>query len=62
MASWIVVCSNCRLPFQHSVIAATVMNFFFPAKPEFSAGGSELRCPNCGTLATYQRTDLLYQG
>ena len=30
MASWILNCSNCGLPFQHSVIAATAMNFFFP--------------------------------
>jgi hypothetical protein len=38
-----------------------VMNFFFPIKPEFPAGGSELQCSNCGKNATYQRTDLMYR-
>jgi hypothetical protein len=61
MASWMLECSNCGLPFQHSVIDATTMNFFFPVKPEFPAGGSELQCPNCEKNATYQRTDLIYR-
>ena len=61
MASWILNCRDCGLPFEHSVIDATVMNFFFPAKPDFPAGGSELQCPNCGKTATYQRTDLIYR-
>ena len=51
----------CRLPFQHSVIAATVINFFFPIKPDFPAGGSEVQCPNWGKAAKYQRTDPLYR-
>jgi hypothetical protein len=61
MPSWILECSDCGLPFQHSVIDATAMNFFFPAKPEFPLGGSELECANCGKKAIYQRTDLLYR-
>jgi hypothetical protein len=31
MASWILQCRNCGLPFQHSAIEATVMNFFSPS-------------------------------
>ena len=61
MASWTLKCSYCNLPFQHSVIDATVMNFFLPAKPDFLPGGSQLRCPNCGETATYLRTDLIYR-
>jgi uncharacterized Zn finger protein len=61
MATWILECSNCGLPFHHSVIEATTMNFFPLAKPHFPEGGSELQCPNCGKTATYQRTDLKYR-
>jgi len=35
MASWMLECSNCRLPFQHSVIDATTMNFFFLSNLSF---------------------------
>ena len=61
MASWVLECSNCGLPFHHSVIEATTMNFFFPAKPAFPVCGSEFQCPHCGKSATYQRVDLMYR-
>jgi hypothetical protein len=61
MASWILECNGCGLPFQHSKIDAAVTNFLSPAKPHFPDGGSEFQCPSCGKTATYQRIDLMYR-
>lgn len=61
VASWQLECLNCKKKFLHSQIDDVVSNFFFPSKPEFPEGGSELECPHCGTRATYQRYQLTYQ-
>jgi len=62
MASWVLRCAKCKNPFVHSAIMGErVLDYFFPLKPEFPAGGSELKCPKCEHLDVYQRTDLLYR-
>src|ERR1700757_2179275 len=48
MASWVLECSNCGLPFHHSVIEATTMNFFFPAKPAFRFVEANFNAPTVG--------------
>src|SRR5208282_1500190 len=58
MASWMLRCAKCNVAFAHSAITAThLLDYFLPEKPEFPAGGSELKCPNCE-----QRCDLPAQG
>jgi hypothetical protein len=44
------------------MIADTLANFYFPTRPDFPDGGSELDCPHCGTKSTYKREDLIYRG
>jgi hypothetical protein len=62
MASWVVQCSNCQSHFTHSEIPDEGFpSLSLPDKPQFPAGGSELKCPHCGHTDTYQRTDLLYR-
>jgi hypothetical protein len=62
MASWILLCPKCNVSFVHSPITAThLWDYFLTEKPEFPAGGSELKCPNCEHTEIYKRTDLTYQ-
>jgi hypothetical protein len=62
VANWVLDCVNCKMPFVHSPIdVREALDYFLPAKPEFPGGGSEFRCPQCGHVATYQRSDLSYQ-
>lgn len=62
MPSWVLNCINCGKNFTYSTIRkAALVDFYFEAKPEFPLGGSELECPKCWTIATYQRIDLRYQ-
>jgi hypothetical protein len=62
MASWSIECPNCMSNFNYSAIDdAKLESFYFPLKPDFPAGGSELQCPHCGHKAKYQSADLFYQ-
>jgi DNA-directed RNA polymerase subunit RPC12/RpoP len=61
MATWQLECSHCKKKFDHSSVDETGLNVFFPEKPKFPEGGSELQCPHCGNTATYQRYELTYQ-
>jgi DNA-directed RNA polymerase subunit RPC12/RpoP len=60
MASWMLDCTNCQKPFQHSEIEDTLINRYFPAKPKFPESGAAFRCPHCGHQATYQQHHLTY--
>jgi hypothetical protein len=61
MAMWILICSTCKVEFQHSQISDVGMSrLLLPQKP-ITPVGQECVCPNCGTAALYQRTDLLYR-
>jgi DNA-directed RNA polymerase subunit RPC12/RpoP len=62
MASWFLICQNCRQKFEH--LQTTEINlddFYFPEKPELPTNGNELECPHCHQKANYERTSLLYQ-
>jgi DNA-directed RNA polymerase subunit RPC12/RpoP len=62
MAAWVLNCLNCGSTFKHSEIDDTALaNYFSPVKPEFPVPGLEVKCPNCGTKATYRRHELRYQ-
>jgi hypothetical protein len=62
MASWTLSCANCRFTFVHSIIEIReVADYFLPAKPDVADGGGQFRCSNCGHVALYRRTDLIYQ-
>jgi hypothetical protein len=60
---WGVDCRNCFERFTYSEIeeAATLSDYMFPTKPEFSASGQELECPYCKTTALYRQQDLRYR-
>jgi DNA-directed RNA polymerase subunit RPC12/RpoP len=61
MAIWQLECVNCNKTFEHSIVDESGLAMFFPPKPEFPEGGSELQCPHCGHKAKYQRYQLTYQ-
>jgi hypothetical protein len=62
MASWGLHCVKCERSFAHAPIPdASIADYFLPIKPDFPDGGSEVKCPNCGHIALYQRSDLTYQ-
>ena len=61
MPNWFLECSNCSSKFTHSIIDDVgILSLYMPLKPEFSAGGNEFECPDCGHKTLYQRTDLKY--
>ncbi len=63
MPHWFLNCSSCNKSFVHSAIAvkrADSLDPFWPAKPAFPEGGSNLECPSCRKSATYQRYQLMY--
>jgi rRNA maturation endonuclease Nob1 len=62
MASWVLRCVGCKRSFIHSpIVDKRLSDYLSPRKPDFPADGSEMKCPNCGHTALYQRTDLTYQ-
>jgi predicted RNA-binding Zn-ribbon protein involved in translation (DUF1610 family) len=62
MTNQILACGNCGLKFTQSLINDRALaDFFLPFKPDAMPARSELECPNCGTTATYQRSDLTYK-
>jgi len=61
MASWTLSCPSCRFTFVHSIIEVKeAADYFLPAKPDIAAGGAQFRCSNCGHVALYHRSDLIY--
>jgi DNA-directed RNA polymerase subunit RPC12/RpoP len=62
MANWTFRCGNCHATFVHSQVEDKgIENYFWPQKPDFPLGGSEIECPNCRQKATYQQHALTYQ-
>jgi len=62
MASWALVCRNCKTSFLHTTIVIRgVTDYFLPEKPKISEDGSEFKCPRCGQVVLYQRANLTYQ-
>jgi uncharacterized protein (DUF983 family) len=61
MEMWVLVCSTCKVEFQHSQISDVGMSHLVrPEKPIIPIG-QECVCPNCGIGGMYQSTDLLYR-
>ena len=61
MPFWNLMCANCASTFVHRAIEdADSVSFLSPQKPDLPPGGSEVKCPNCGQNATYDRTSLIY--
>jgi uncharacterized Zn finger protein len=61
MASWTLSCPSCRFTFVHSIIEVKeAADYFLPAKPDIAARGAQFRCSNCGHVALYHRSDLIY--
>jgi hypothetical protein len=62
MPTWVLTCRKCGSKFDYCKIDdADLQSHFFPAKPDFPAAGSDVRCPNCGFRRSYQRTNLTYR-
>jgi DNA-directed RNA polymerase subunit RPC12/RpoP len=62
MASWMLGCTGCKRTFPHSKIEdSKAEDYFFPVKPTFPPEGLEMKCPHCGQMNSYQRSDLVYQ-
>ena len=61
MPSWNLACANCHRMFQHSEIEDTLINSYWPKKPDFPTDGSEIQCPHCGRQELYQQHQLFYQ-
>jgi hypothetical protein len=36
-------------------------DYLLPTKPDFPPDGFDIKCPNCGHVARYDRTDLIYE-
>jgi hypothetical protein len=61
MAKWTLECRKCWALFEYLPAGEqTFADYFLPTKPDFPPGGSDIKCPNCGHVARYQRTDLIY--
>jgi DNA-directed RNA polymerase subunit RPC12/RpoP len=62
MPNWVLHCANCGKQFPHSEAADDgLLSIYLDAKPEFSPGGDELKCPHCQHKAIYQRYQLTYR-
>jgi predicted nucleic-acid-binding Zn-ribbon protein len=62
MPKWVLSCPKCKNEFERSQISGVGMSKLVPAsKPEFSRGGNECVCPNCGYSSIYFRNDLFYR-
>lgn len=59
---WFLTCKSCTRTFVHSEIGETqgILEYFFPKKPEFPAGGQELECVHCHAKAVYAQSELQY--
>jgi DNA-directed RNA polymerase subunit RPC12/RpoP len=62
-SGWVVACTSCKKRFPHSELgdARDLAEYFFPPKPEIPETGFEMKCPHCGTIGQYQRSDLRYE-
>jgi hypothetical protein len=61
MARWVFTCKNCCKVVPHAEIGGTLMDYFFPKKPEVPVEGQELECPECKTKSIYQQNELWYE-
>lgn len=63
MSRWIVDCPECGREFTHTLIGQGFERdpFASPLKPDLTASGAELKCPNCGETSTYKALDLRYR-
>jgi hypothetical protein len=62
MATWVLLCPNCRTPFEHSrIVTERLLDWQLPNKPEMPEGGTEFKCPNCAHVAKYERNDFRYK-
>ena len=61
MPKWILICTNCKIEFQHSQIADVGMSRLILAEKPIIPIGEKCVCPNCGFSGTYQRADLRYR-
>jgi Trm112p-like protein len=51
MTAWVLTCRNCKGTFLYTTIGDRLLDLIDPRKPEMSAEGEELVCPNCGERA-----------
>jgi hypothetical protein len=56
------MCPSCEIKFQFAPIDDShAQERLVPPKPLFPIIGLEIKCPQCGHRATYQRTELIYE-
>jgi hypothetical protein len=61
MARWVFTCKYCSRVVPHAEIGNTLVDYFFPKKPEVSTEGLERECPECKTKYVYQQNELWYE-
>lgn len=61
MASWVLVCPECRMIFKYVKIDERIQGFFSPLKPAFSPRGEVVACKNCHKSSLFQSFQLIHQ-
>jgi hypothetical protein len=61
MPQWVLLCPECETYFTHSLVESSAVSWL-GTKPELSAEGQSLQCPNCNKTSTFMQHDLRYSG
>jgi hypothetical protein len=60
MAIWVLICKRCGETFAYSEIGESLLDYFFPKKPEIPLEGVECECPTCKAKFIYQQYELMF--
>jgi hypothetical protein len=61
MPTWILTCKRCGEAIPYREIGESLIEFFFPKKPEIPPEGVEGECPVCQAKLIYQRYELTFR-
>ncbi len=60
MAIWVLSCKRCGETFAYCEIGESLLDYFFPKKPEMPREGVECQCPTCKAKFIYQQYELMF--
>ncbi len=61
MAIWVLACKRCGETFAYCEIGESLLDYFFPQKPEMPPEGEERQCPVCRGKSNYVRYELMFR-